>query len=68
MTQQEWIDLGFNPWVAEALEGRAVTREEVIDMSVEEMLDHVFEWHGLIGFTTSIIDAVDNCRNMEAIL
>lgn len=68
MTQQEWIDLGFNSWVAEALEGRELRKQEVMDMSVEEMLDHVFEWHGFIGFTRSIIDAVDNCRNMEAIL
>lgn len=68
MTKQEWIELGFNPWVAEALEGREVSKIDVAGMSEYEILDNVFEWHGFIGFTRDIIDAVDNCRNMEAIL
>lgn len=68
MTKQEFIDLGFNPWVAEALEGRELSESDVRCMTDFEQLEHVFEWHGFIGFTRLIIDAVDNCRNMEAIL
>lgn len=65
---QDFIDAGFNPWVAEALEGKELELEPVLTlMSPEEILDEVFAWHGMQGFTRSIIDAVDNVRNMEAL-
>lgn len=65
MTQSEWQKLGYNAWVSEALEERELTREYVEQLSAEELLDEVFQWHGFIGYTRSIIDAVDNVRNME---
>lgn len=68
MTQEQWRNLGFNPWVAEALEGRGLSKADVTHATAEWILDEVFSWYGFIGFTNSIIDAVDNCRNMEAIL
>ena len=66
MTEQEWIEKGCNPWVAEALEGREVSPEIIMALSVEDILNEVFEWHGFVGFTRLIIDAVDNVRKMEA--
>ena len=66
-TQAQFEEMGYNSWVAEALEGRELTAVDVLILSEREILDHVFEWHGFIGFTSQIIDAVDNVRNMEAI-
>jgi hypothetical protein len=67
VTKAECIEMGYNGWVAEALEGQELTVLDLDIMSEEEILDKVFEWHGFIGFTRSIIDAVDNVRNVEAL-
>jgi hypothetical protein len=66
VTQEEWQKMGFNSWVAEALEGRELSEEYVRSLDERAILDEVFEWHGFIGFTGCIVAAVDNVRNMAA--
>lgn len=66
-TQADFVGMGFNPWVAEALEGRELSVIDVQAMTEREVLDEVFSWHGFIGWTSYIIDAVDNVRNVEAL-
>lgn len=62
-----WRSLGYNSWVAEALEGRELSMLAVSNMSAMELFDETLEWHGIIGFSSTIADALDNLRNMEAL-
>lgn len=64
-TPSEWRDLGAIPFVAEAFAGRELPSNQVRNMMAEEMLDEVFSWHGIIGFTDQILAAVDCCRKLE---
>jgi hypothetical protein len=64
-TEQDFIDAGFDPWVAEGLAEQEVTLEAALtQMSDEDVLDKVFEYHGFIGFTSCIVEAVDNVRRV----
>lgn len=65
VTAAEAIDAGYNSWVAEAIEGRELTRYTLLNSNPEELFREVLEWHGIIGFSQSIVDAIDNLRNME---
>jgi hypothetical protein len=56
--------LGFNSWVSEALAEREISIERVQLMSTEEILDEVLSWNGILGFTSSILNAVDNIHNV----
>ncbi len=35
--------------------------------SAEEAFQLYLEWNGIIGYASSIIDALDNCRDVEAL-
>lgn len=61
--EDELVKAGYNNWVADALAGRGNNPTYMAHMSLHEALNEVLEWHGIIGFTTQIINAVDNLRN-----
>jgi hypothetical protein len=60
------VTMGFSANVADALDERGVTAEDARHLSAQELLEHFFEWEGIIGFTRTIIDAVDECREVAA--
>lgn len=57
---------GFNDGLAEALEGRDVSLERALCMSASELLDEYLLWNGIIGYTGSILAALDSARSAEA--
>lgn len=59
------IQRGFNREVATALAARGITPVRAEGLSYKELFNEYLEWNGIHGFTTSIIEALDNCRNME---
>lgn len=61
------VNLGYNAWVAEGLAGRELTYNRLQHSSVDELFDEVLSWHGILGFSGSIRDALDNLRNQEAV-
>jgi len=63
--KEDLVKAGYNEFVAEGLAERGHTVETAELLSVREALDEVLEWNGIIGFTSSIVDAIDNLRNME---
>ena len=63
---EDLVASGFNRDVAEALGERLITPEQAKHLSAEELMDHYLEWNGIIGYTSQIINALDNIRNMEA--
>lgn len=65
LTAAEAEKLGYNPWVSEAIEGRGLTRYTLLNSDPDELFREVLEWHGIIGYATSIANALDNLRNME---
>lgn len=67
MTNYDYINLGFNTEVAEALAGKEVPLEQVPILSTEEIMSHFLEWNGIVGYTRSIINALDNIRNVAAL-
>jgi hypothetical protein len=38
---------------------------QIAQMSQREVLDTYLNWHGIIGYTSSIIDVVGNIYNIE---
>lgn len=64
----DWlIEQGFNHFVAEALVGRELTYRSLSWTTGHELFEHVLEWNGIIGYSSTIRDALDNIRNMEAL-
>lgn len=63
----ELIAAGWNRGMAEALHENDYTVETAALLSVNEAFDYYLTWNGIQGFTGGIIDALDNCRNMEAV-
>lgn len=63
----ELVAAGWNRGMAEALHENDHTVESAKYLSVEEAMDLYLTWNGIIWYTSSIIDAVDNCRNMGAV-
>lgn len=63
-SKEALVQQGYNAWVAEALAERGATGDQS-HHSLTYMLNEVLEWHGIVGYTRQIIDAVDNLRNME---
>jgi hypothetical protein len=53
-----YIEMGYPFWVAEALDGREVGPNALGIMSLEEVMDEVLTWHGIIGFTGQILESV----------
>lgn len=65
------IAMGLSPWVAEGLSERGWDYvdghwyqviggyNELREPSGRELLDEVLEWHGIIGFTSKIMTAVE---------
>lgn len=49
---------GYSPDLAEAFEGRRLTVERVKRMSRAELLDEYLRWEGIIGYTYSILTAL----------
>lgn len=61
------VEKGYNHWVAEALSGREKTYNWLRFASPNEIMDEVLTWHGIQGFTSTIMTAIDNIRNQEAV-
>ncbi len=59
-------EAGFNADVAEALAENDHTPETARMLSSKEIFDIFLEWNGIIGFGSTIRNALDNIRNMEA--
>lgn len=57
--------MGYTPWVAEALEGREIQPEALSLMSANEVLEEVLEWHGIIGYTDVIQEAVTSLEELH---
>lgn len=53
------VMMGFTPDIAEALDERGVTVAKAKLLSRRELMEHYLEWNGIMGFTDSIVDAVD---------
>ena len=66
MPRAELVATGWNSDMAEALFERAVSGERASMMSAREAFEHFLEWNGILGYTGMFINALDNCRNMEA--
>lgn len=60
------IQRGFNRPVATALAGRGITPGRAEGMTTEELFNEYLSWEGIQGYTRSIMNALDNIRNMEA--
>jgi hypothetical protein len=60
--KQALIDDGYDPDVAEALAENHVTVEQAASLSKYEVMDHYLNWNGIIGFTQSILDALNDCE------
>lgn len=58
------ITMGLTPDIAEALDERGVTAAEAKHLSSRELMEHFLEWNGFIGFTDTIVEAVDVCREV----
>lgn len=66
-TIEEFKAEGWNHNVAEALHENDHTVESAKLLSTNEVFELFLEWNGIIGFSEMIRDALDNCRNMEAV-
>lgn len=71
--EQALTNAGWNANVAEALVGHFedcnFTAEEIVKrcefLSYKTAFNIYLTWNGIIGYSRSIEDALDNCRNME---
>jgi hypothetical protein len=64
----EWLlEVGYNPQVAEALVENELSYYSVSQLSATEALNYFLQWNGILGYTSTILNAVDNCRNVEAL-
>jgi len=52
----------LNPQVYSAIVSRGIPPSEFQTLSEEELLQAFLEWHGIIGYTYMIMDALDNIR------
>lgn len=50
----------FGKFSREALEGNEVDEVKLNSMTKREILDMVLTWHGIVGFTGSIIGVFDD--------
>jgi hypothetical protein len=66
-TIEEFRAAGWNYSIAEALHENDHTVESAKLLSTDEVFELFLEWNGIIGFSGVIRDALDNCRNMEAV-
>lgn len=57
---------GFNHWSAEALADLEVTTASLKHASAAELFDTILDWHGIIGYASTIADTLDNLRSIEA--
>ena len=62
MTELEWVEKGYGQFIAEAFEDLGMTEERLILMTLEEILDAVLSWHGIQGYTSTILDAIERLR------
>ena len=65
--RQALVDAGWNTDMAEALDGNNHTAETAKHLSTEEVFGIFLLWNGIIGYTSMITNAIDNCRNQEAV-
>lgn len=59
-----WQSLGFTPFMAEALADLEIPYHTVMEMSIVELTDKVLCWHGIIGFTSTIIDTLHTAKRL----
>jgi len=57
LTEAAWIALGYPPFIAEALEGQEISTRQLKNMSSAEVFEQVLNWHGIIGYAQTIIEA-----------
>ena len=61
------VEAGWNPQVAESLAAKGFVPQSARHLSHFEAFNLFLEWNGILGSTQEVIDALDNCRNMEAL-
>lgn len=66
LTTAEWQALGYPHFLAEAFEDLALTRTEVATFPPTSLLDAALKWHGIIGYTETILDAIEAIACREA--
>jgi hypothetical protein len=55
----------ISEWVAEALSERGIDPNQFVIMSEQELLNEVLEWHGIIGFTSNIRQAIKDIKMLK---
>lgn len=60
-------DAGWNSDLVEALAANGHDAESAKKLSSHEAFGLYLHFNGIIGYTSDIIDALDNCRNMGAL-
>jgi len=63
--KQDLIEAGFNANVATALAENGLEVSDTVLMTADELFEKFLEWEGIQGYTRTIIDALDNCRDMD---
>lgn len=58
LTKAQWQALGYSSFAAEALEGAEISEEAHADMLNDQIIDTILTWHGIIGYTQSILSTV----------
>jgi hypothetical protein len=64
-TQADFVALGFDPDIAEALAEREVKVGAVQFLSSYEIFEHFLEWNGIIGWTSNIVEAQLNIKRVK---
>lgn len=59
MSRLEWLNAGFTLFMAEALEDLGLSYEQVLVADPMRTLQTILEWHGIIGYTDSIMAAAE---------
>lgn len=53
-----YLEEGYPIFIAEALGDMEIGPVKLADMSLEEVMDQVLSWQGIIGYTSSILGAI----------
>jgi hypothetical protein len=58
---------GISAWSAEALddENDGPSEERLALMSEDEILDEILTWHGIVGYTSRIREAVKDAQTIK---
>jgi hypothetical protein len=59
-------ELGISHFVYEALEDLEITSDDISIHSEFEILDKVLKWHGIIGYTSTILEAIKDIKRLRS--